>query len=79
MVSLMERSFSEIVRDEMVVRDVIAAFVAEAPRTIPEIAEHLGRPKHEVMIWVMTMWKYGTLRDTGEPDEEGFYRYELNE
>ena len=78
MVNLIERSFGEIMRDEMVARDEIAAFVADEPKTIPEIAEHLGRPKHEVMIWVMAMWKYGTLRDTGRPDEDGYYRYELN-
>jgi hypothetical protein len=78
MVNLIERSFGEIMRDEMVVRDEIAAFVADEPKTIGEIARHLGYPKHEVMIWVMAMWKYGTLRDTGEPDEDGYYRYELN-
>jgi hypothetical protein len=78
MVNLIERSFGEIMRDEMVVRDEIAAFIADEPKTIPEIARHMGYPKHEVMIWVMAMWKYGTLRDTGEPDEHGYYRYELN-
>jgi hypothetical protein len=73
------RSPSEIMRDEMVVRDDIAAFVAGEPRTIPEIAAHLGSPKPEVVIWVMAMWKYGILRDTGESDEEGYSRYELND
>jgi len=78
MVNLIERSFGEIMRDEMVVRDEIAAYVADEPKTIPEIARHLGSPEHEVMIWVMAMWKYGTLRDTGQPDKDGYYRYELN-
>jgi hypothetical protein len=78
MVNLIERNPDEIMRDEMMVRDEIAAFLAEGPKTIPEIARHLGFPKHEVMTWVMAMWKYGTLRDTGEPDEDGYYRYELN-
>jgi hypothetical protein len=77
--NLIERSYSEIMRDEMVVRDDIAAFVADGPKTIPEIAMHLGRPKHEVLIWVMAMWRYNGLKDTGEPDENGYYRYELNE
>jgi hypothetical protein len=78
MVDLIERSFGEVMRDEMVVRDEIAAFVADEPKTIAEIARHLGHPKHEVMIWVMAMWKYGILRVTGEPDEDGYYLYELN-
>jgi hypothetical protein len=75
----MERSHGEIMRDEMVVRDDIAAFVAQGPRTIPEIAEELNSPRHEVMIWVMAMWKYGILRDTGSVDEDGYLRYELND
>jgi hypothetical protein len=78
MVNLIERNLGEIVRDEMVVRDEIAAYIADGPKTIPEIAKHLGRPMHEVMIWVMAMWKYGTLRDTGEPNEDGYFRYDLN-
>jgi hypothetical protein len=65
-------------RDEMVVRDQIAAFVAGGARTIPEIAEYLESPRREVMIWVMAMWRYGILRDTGTVDEEGYFRYELN-
>lgn len=79
MVNLIERSHSEIMRDEMVVRDRIAAFVADGPRTIPEIARHLGHPTHEVVIWVMVMWKYGILRDTGKPNADGYYTYELSE
>ncbi len=73
------RSAAEIMREEMVVRDEIAAYTAAAPRTIPEIARHLNRPTHEVVIWVMAMWKYGTIRDTGETDDEGYCRYELRD
>lgn len=73
------RGAPEIMRDEMVMRDDIAAFVAAGPRTIPEIADHLGHPRREVVIWIMAMWKYGLLNDTGETDEEGYSRYTLND
>lgn len=79
MQNLIERSVGEIARDEMVMRDEIAAFLADGPKTVREIARHLGRPPHEVTTWVMVMWKYGLLRDTGEPDEDGYYRYEIND
>ncbi len=79
MVDRMERGAPEIMRDEMVVRDEIAAFVAGGSRTVPEIASHMGYPRHEVMIWVMALWKYGRLRDTGETDGDGYCRYELND
>lgn len=79
MCNVIARDVGEIMRDEMVVRDAIAAFVADGPKTIPEIAEHLGYPRHEVVIWVMAMWKYGMLRSTGEPDAEGYCQYELDD
>ncbi len=80
MANVIHRDVREVVRDEMVVRDDIAAFIAEeGPRTIPEIARHLEHPRHEVVIWVMTMWKYGILRDTGETGEDGYCLYDLNE
>lgn len=79
MTNLIRRSMIEIMRDEMVRRSEIAAFIADGPRTIPEVARHLEQPAYEVMIWVMAMWKYGVVRETGEHDENGYHRYELNE
>jgi len=79
MINQIRRPASEIMRDEMIARSEIAAYLADGPRTIPEIARHLETPGYEVMIWVMAMWKYGLLRETGEPDENGYFRYELDE
>ena len=79
MSNLIARDLWEIMSDEFVMGDEIAAFVAEGAKTIPEIAQHLGHPKHEVVIWVMAMWKYGILKSTGEPDADGYYGYELDE
>jgi len=79
MLNLIARDVGEIMRDEMVMRDQISAFVAGGAKTIPEIAEHVGQPKHEVMIWVMAMWKYGILKASAEPDADGYYSYELEE
>lgn len=79
MLNRMKRSQSEIMRDEMVMRDEIAAVLAREPRTIPEIAHELGCPGHEVVTWVMAMWRYGLLKDTGQPDEDGYFRYELSD
>ncbi len=79
MVTRMMRDAAEVMRDEMVVRDNIAAFVAAGPKTIPEIAEYLGYPRREVMLWAMAMWKYGTLKDTGETDEDGYPLYAISD
>lgn len=75
--NLITRDFAEIMRDEMVIKDKIVARLREGPKTIPEIADSLGYPKHEVVFWVMAMWRYGTLEETGKPDDEGYYQYKL--
>jgi len=36
------RDMLDIAQDEMVMRDHIAAILAEGPKTIPEIAQNLG-------------------------------------
>ena len=68
------REVREIAREERVMKDKILAVVGEG-KTIPEIAEALGRPSHEVVYWVMTMRRYGLLEETGEPNEDGYFVY----
>jgi len=45
------RDPSEVMRDEMVMKEKIASLLGEEPRTIPEIAEALGCPPREVTLW----------------------------
>ena len=73
------RDFGEVLRDEMVMKDRIMDLVREGPKTIPEIAEVLGRPSHETLCWVMALWRYGAIVDSGRPDDEGYYRYTASE
>jgi hypothetical protein len=47
------------------------------PKTIPELAEALGYPSHEVTYWVMEMWRYGVVAETGNANPNGYYQYEL--
>jgi hypothetical protein len=72
-----ERDIGDIMRDEMVRKEEIARLLRDGPKTIPEIADRLEQPRHEVLIWAMAMWRYGDVKDTGQPDEEGYYRYQL--
>ena len=71
------RSLAEVLRDEMVSKDRITVLLREGSKTIPEMAAALGCPSHEITYWVMAMWRYGTLVETGEADEEGYYQYKL--
>ncbi len=71
------RNLGEVIRDEMIVRDEIKASLNDRPKTIPELATDLKYPTNEVLIWVMAMWKYGIIIESGKPDDEGYYQYQL--
>jgi hypothetical protein len=71
------RDPSEVMRDEMVMKEKIAAVLREGPRTIPEIASALQRPPREVTLWVMAMRRYGKLEELPKPKSEDYYQYRL--
>ncbi|MGP8158353.1 MAG: MarR family transcriptional regulator [Thermoplasmata archaeon] len=73
------RNLREILRDEMVQRDRIAAVLRDGPKTLPEIAAALGEPVYEVTLWVMGMRRYGRLHEVPKGREEDYYRYEMTE
>ena len=57
----------EVMREEMLMRDRVLDALADGPLTVPEIAEIIGFPSHEVMYWVMAAWKYGYVTETTPP------------
>ena len=69
----------EVMREVMLMRDRVLATLQDGPRTVPEIAEAMGAPVHEVMYWVMAAWKYGYVEESKEPTEDDYYRYLLVE
>jgi hypothetical protein len=77
MTTAMSRDLSEVMRDEMVMRPKIAAALADGARTIPEIAEAIGCPGHEVTFWVMAMRRYGALEELPKGKADDYYRYGL--
>jgi hypothetical protein len=73
------RPLIEVMRDEMVFRDKIIGMLQREPKTILEIAAGLGCPSHEVTYWVMAMWRYGIIVETGKAGDDGYYKYQLKE
>jgi predicted Rossmann fold nucleotide-binding protein DprA/Smf involved in DNA uptake len=73
------RDVREIIRDEHLMRRRILAALESGPLTVPEIAEAIGRPTHEVVFWVMGMRKYGHLTEIKEANDDGFYPYQAVE
>jgi hypothetical protein len=71
------RDIWEIVHDEMIMKDRIAEILKDGPQTIPELAEAMGYPSHEVTIWLFAMRRYGEVEVVGKPDVDGYFKYEL--
>lgn len=71
------RDDSEIMRDEMIMRDKIRDLLTEGAKTIPELAETLDAPSHEVVLWVMGMRRYGAVEEVGRPNDNGYFQYAL--
>ena len=72
-----QRDIREIVHDEMIMKDRIAKILKDGPQTIPEIAEVMGYPSHEVVIWLFAMRRYGQVEAVGKPDVDGYFKYGL--
>lgn len=70
------RSMLEIAQDEMIMKDRIAMALREGPKTIPELAECLGYPSHEIAVWLFGMRRYGEVEEEGRPDIDGYFKYD---
>jgi predicted Rossmann fold nucleotide-binding protein DprA/Smf involved in DNA uptake len=73
------RNLGEVLRDEMVERDRIAAALRAGPLTIPEVAARLGAPTVEVTKWLMAMRRYGRVRELTKARSDDYYQYALVE
>jgi predicted Rossmann fold nucleotide-binding protein DprA/Smf involved in DNA uptake len=73
------RELSEVVREEMVMHGRILEALQEGPRTVPEIAEAIGAPTREVVVWVMGMRRYGWLIEIKGSEGDGYFRYQAEE
>lgn len=69
------RDPSEVMRDEMLMKEKIASLLREGPRTIPEMADALRCPAREVTLWVMALRRYGVLEELPKAKADDYYRY----
>jgi len=74
-----QRNRLEVMREQLVRRGPILALLHETPRTIPELAAALGAPANEVLLWLMAMWRYGDVEETGKAGADGYYHYRPKE
>lgn len=73
------RDVAEVLRDELYMRDRIIGLLREGPKTVPDLAEALDHPSHEVMRWIMAMRRYGTIVEMPKNRADDYYQYTLAE
>ena len=72
----LNRDVREVIREEAVWRPRILEALAGGPLTVPEIADAIGAPTHEVVFWVMAMRRYSWLAEIKGSENDGYFRYE---
>ncbi|MGQ9500091.1 MAG: MarR family transcriptional regulator [Dissulfurimicrobium sp.] len=73
------RDTCEVFRDEMYLKDRIADILRSGPKTIPELANALGLPSHEVMMIVMTMRRFGMVEELPKNKRDDYFQYRFIE
>jgi predicted Rossmann fold nucleotide-binding protein DprA/Smf involved in DNA uptake len=71
----LHRDPREVIREEPVVRPRILAALADGPLTVPQIADAIGAPTREVVVWVMGMRRYGWVEEIKGSDGDGYFSY----
>jgi predicted ArsR family transcriptional regulator len=70
----------ETARQEFTARARVLQLLAErGPLTIPEAARELGIGEAEAAWWLMGYVRYGRVKASEKPDDDGYYRYALAE
>ena len=70
----------ETARQEFAVRAGVLELLREkGPLTVPEVARALGMAAPDATWWLMGFVRYGKVKASEKPDDEGYYRYALVE
>ncbi len=73
------RNSAEVMRDEMHMHSTIQSLLCDNPLTIPEIAQNLHMPSHEVLVWIMAMIRYGSVTSMPKGRIDDYYQYKLTD
>ena len=75
----MTRNRREVLRDAYPMRDRIETLLRERPQTVPELADALQAPSHEVFLWLAAMLRYNVVEPKGKANSDGYFVYMLKE
>jgi len=63
-----------LLKEQKHVQQEICKFIRENPKTVPEIAEAVGMPAHEVLWYIASFKRYGIVVEDGMCADYPLYR-----
>ncbi len=66
-----------VLKEQQRVRKEIRRALQAAPRTVPQLADDIGMPPHEVLWHIAAMKKYGDVVEAGLDESYEYYLYGL--
>jgi hypothetical protein len=63
-----------LVKDQMQLQRAICKFIADDPKTVPEMAAEVGKPAHEILWFVAALKKYGIVVEAGMRGDYPLYQ-----
>ena len=61
------------------IKKAILNALKEGEMTIPQLAEILNMPKHEVMYYLMSLLKFGFVETGSMDDDDEYFYYKIKE
>jgi predicted transcriptional regulator len=71
------RNLNEVLRDEMLMHKLIYDLLKTKPMAIPELAQALDKPGWEITVWVMSMRRYGMIKELPKSRSDDYFQYAI--
>jgi predicted Rossmann fold nucleotide-binding protein DprA/Smf involved in DNA uptake len=71
------RNLQEVLRDEMLMHRLIYDLLKAKPMTIPELAQTLDMPSWEITAWIMSMRRYGLIKELPKGRADDYFQYTI--
>jgi len=62
-----------LLKEQKQMQQAICQFIRDKPKTVPEIAAHIGKPAYQVLWFVSTLKKYGIVAEGGMCEDYPMY------
>ena len=71
------RVAQDMLKEQLGIRKTLRRALQGGPYSVPQLAEEVGQPAHEVLWHIAAMKKYGDVVETGLDEDYEYYLYGL--